>query len=62
MLIYENKLIGADVSSAEIGGVMHGLDRADATLEKIYDQTTTEDVGKAGVTKDELVSDVRTEK
>lgn len=62
MLIYENKLIGADVSSADIGGFMHGLDRSDATLEKIYDKATIEDVDKAGVTKDELVSDVNTEK
>lgn len=58
LLIYENKLIGADVSSADVGGFMHGLDRSSATLEKIYDATTIEDVDKAGVTKDELVSDI----
>lgn len=59
MLIYENKLIGADVSSADIGGFMHGLERSDATLEKIYDQTI---IDEAGVSKDELVSDILNEK
>lgn len=62
MLIYENKLIGADVSSSDIGGFMHGLDKSEATIEEIYGNSTLEDSDRAGVTGDELISGVNTEK
>lgn len=57
MLVYENKLIGVDVSSTEIGGFMHGIDKSEATLEQLYNSSMLEDADKAGVTGDELVSD-----
>lgn len=62
MLIYENRLIGIDVSSTEIGGFMHGIDKSEATIEEIYGDSTLEDSDKAGVTGDELVSDIVSEK
>ena len=62
MLIYENRLIGIDVSSTEIGGFMHGIDKSEATIEEIYGESTLEDSDKAGVTGDELVSDIVSEK
>lgn len=57
MIIYENKLIAIDVSSADIGGFMHGIEKSNATIEQIYDNSIIDDSNQAGVTGDELIKD-----